>query len=196
MKSLAHNLSRRLEVLSAGYLLIMNNVWEGYLMRNRLLILGAAFCLGWLSFGVPAHAQMSTSGPQYNGTGITTNSDNQPVDRTGSPLYFGGPSTANAVFVGGTPIMRVRLGADGYTADERASQIQERVNLLLGEGPIMSNDITTAMEGADAVVLVKGQLLFTADSATARYNDATPMALANTWANHLREVLPGLTEPK
>jgi hypothetical protein len=50
--------------------------------------------------------------------------------------------------------------------------------------------------GNEAVVLVKGQLLFTADWATARYNQSTPLQIANMWADHMRSVLPSLTQPK
>lgn len=106
------------------------------------------------------------------------------------------PSTANAVFVGGTPIMRVRVAAAGYTPDQRASEIQQRVNEALSHGPIQPDDITVEPSGNEAVVLVKGHLLFTADWATARFNDATPMNLADQWADHMRMVLPALTSAK
>jgi hypothetical protein len=165
-------------------------------MKIQVLIMSTMGCGALMCAPIAALAQVSASGPQYTGTGITVNSNNQYVDRAGSPLSFGGPSNANAVFVGGTPIMRVRVGADGYTPDQRASRIQERLNKLLGQGPIIDSDITIQPMGLDAVVLVKGQLLFTADSATARFNTTTPMDLANTWANRLKSVLPGLTEPK
>lgn len=106
------------------------------------------------------------------------------------------PSNSNAVFVGGTPIMRVRIASGGYSPEQRAAQIQERVNKFLGQGPIRESDITVQPSGNEAVVLVKGQLLFTADWGTARFNHSTPMQLANMWADHMRGVLPGLTRPK
>jgi hypothetical protein len=105
-------------------------------------------------------------------------------------------SNANAVFIGGTPIMRVRVAAGGYSPEQRASAIQERLNRILAHGPIRSSDITIDPLGAEAVVRVKGRLLFTADMATARYNEATPMELANQWADHMRAVLPDLTHDK
>lgn len=107
-----------------------------------------------------------------------------------------GTANGNAVFVGGTPIMRVRVGAAGYSPDQRARQIQERVNQLLGTGPIRPSDITVEPLGNEATVDVKGKLLFTADWATARFNHTTPMALAQQWADHMRQVLPSLTQPK
>jgi hypothetical protein len=111
-------------------------------------------------------------------------------------LSMAEPATSNAVFVGGTPIMRVRVAAAGYTPEQRASEIQLRVNEALSHGPVQASDITVEPSGSEAVVLVKGHLLFTADWATARFNDATPMDLANQWADHMRMVLPALTAPK
>ena len=112
------------------------------------------------------------------------------------PIAGKAQSTTNAVFVGGTPIMRVRVGAGGYSPAQRASQIQERVNKLLGQGPITPEDIQVRPRGNEAVVTVKGQLLFTADWATARFNRTTPIPLAHGWAENMRRVLPGLTQPK
>ena len=105
-------------------------------------------------------------------------------------------SNANAVFIGGTPIMRVRVAAAGYSPEQRATAIQERLNRILAHGPIHPTDITVTPFGAEAVVRVQGRLLFTADMATARYNQATPLELANQWADHMRAVLQGLTEAK
>ena len=102
----------------------------------------------------------------------------------------------NEVYVGGTPIMRVRVASGGMSTSERATQIQARVNKFLGMGPIRTADIQAVMEGGEAVVQVKGQTLFTADRATAKYNRTTPMQLAEIWAGRMRAVLPGLTQPK
>lgn len=107
-----------------------------------------------------------------------------------------GGANGNAVLVGGTPIMRVRVASGGFSPGQRADQIQQRVNKFLGQGPIRPDDITVRPLGNEAVVDVKGQLLFTADWATARFNHSTPMQLANMWASHMRDVLPSLTQPK
>jgi hypothetical protein len=105
-------------------------------------------------------------------------------------------ANSNAVFVGGTPIIRVRVGAAGYSPDQRAQQIQNRVNEILAHGPIRPHDVQVEPLGNEATVDVKGQLLFTADWATARFNHTTPMLLAEGWAAHMRRVLPSLTHPK
>lgn len=106
------------------------------------------------------------------------------------------PETSATVFVGGTEIMRVRVAGGGYTTAQRAQQIQERVNTILGKGTVRPDDITVSPKGSEAVVLVKGQLLLTADSATARFNQMTPRQLASHWAERMRAVLPTLTQPK
>jgi len=105
-------------------------------------------------------------------------------------------TTANEVFVGGTPIMQVRVAGGGFSTEERASEIQLRINEALSHGPVRESDITVQPSGNEAVVMVKGNLLFTADWATARFNNATPNELANKWADNMRVVLPALTEPK
>ena len=114
----------------------------------------------------------------------------------GTAAWSQAPASDTAVFVGGTPIMRVRVGAAGYSPAQRAQQVQQRLNQILGQGPINSTDVQVQPLGNEAVVRVKGQLLFTADWATARFNHTTPTLLANGWAAHMRQVLPGLTGPK
>lgn len=114
----------------------------------------------------------------------------------GTAAWAQAPSNANAVFVGGTPIMRVRVGAAGYSPEQRAQQYQLRLNRILAHGPIRPADVQVQSLGNEATVKVKGRLLFTADWATARFNHTTPTALANGWADHMRQVLPDLTAPK
>ena len=106
------------------------------------------------------------------------------------------PDTSNAVFVGGTPIYRVRVAGGGYSIEQRADAIQLRVNDILGIGPILPQDVTVSPVGSEYAVYVKGRIIFTADTATAKFNQSTPYELANIWATHLRNVLPGLTEAK
>jgi hypothetical protein len=117
-----------------------------------------------------------------------------PPDSSAAPS--GSTDTSNLVFVGGTPILRVLFGAGGYTPEERAEHIQNRVNMALSHGPVKASDITVQAAGSDAVVLVSGNLLFTADVATAHANHSSPMTLASEWADHMRQVLPDLTAAK
>ena len=105
--------------------------------------------------------------------------------------------SSTSVFVGGTPIMRVRFGASGYTPEQRAAVIQDRVNNILSQGAILPADISVQdLDRNDSAVYVKGKLLFTADAGTAKYNTTTAHALAMKWANTMRQVLPELTQAK
>ena len=61
-------------------------------------------------------------------------------------------SNSNAVFIGGTPIMRVRVAAAGCSPDQRAAAIQERLNQILAHGPIHPSDISVHLLGAEAVL--------------------------------------------
>jgi hypothetical protein len=130
----------------------------------------------------------------YSTTTTTTRGFTGPGAPANPPPFTN--TNANAVFLGGTAIFRVRVSGGGLSPEQRASRIQNRLNDILGSGPVSPNDITVSPIGGEAAVYVKGKLMFTADTATARYNQSTPMALANTWADHLRKVLPGLTEAK
>ena len=115
---------------------------------------------------------------------------------TGAAARQTAPDTSATVLVGGTELMRVRVAGGGYPPAQRAQQIQERINTLLGKGTIRPDDVTVAPRRGEAVVLVKGQLLLTADNATARFNQMTPRQLADHWAARMRAVLPTLTQPK
>ncbi|HEY3332309.1 MAG TPA: hypothetical protein VGK19_19930 [Capsulimonadaceae bacterium] len=105
-------------------------------------------------------------------------------------------TTATDVFLGGTEFIRYRNSAAGYTATQRATETQERLNLILGLGPIKPSDIKAVQTKSAAVVTVKGHLLYTADPATACVNKTTPIELAKDWATATRSLLPGLTVAK
>lgn len=105
------------------------------------------------------------------------------------------PSNANAVFVGGTSIMRVTTASGGYSPQQRATAIQARLNRILALAPIHPSDVTVT-QGMPPTVCVKGHLFFTADQASAQADHVTPMALANQLASRLKTVLPSLTKAK
>jgi hypothetical protein len=149
-------------------------------------------------FAVLAAVALTASCALADSTSSTTTTTTQGFTGPGAPAnppaYTN--TNASAVFLGGTPIFRVRVAGGGYTIEERAATIQQRLNDILSTGPIFPTDITTGPVGAEEAVYVKGKLIFTADLATAKFNDATPTDLANQWAQNLRNILPGLTSPK
>ena len=114
----------------------------------------------------------------------------------GGALHAQTPTSSNAVFVGGTSIMRVYAASGGYSPHQRAAAVQERLNQILAEGPIHPADITVSARGNTAAVRVKGRLMFTANPADANYSRVTPLLVADQLAGRMRTVLPGLTQAK
>ena len=110
-------------------------------------------------------------------------------------VFAQAPSDANAVFVGGTSIMRVTAASGGYSPQQRATAIQERLNRILALAPLHPSDVTVTKD-MPPTVRVKGHLFFTADQASAQADHVTPVALANQVASRLRTVLPSLTKAK
>ena len=54
----------------------------------------------------------------------------------------------------------------------------------------IASDIVVARNGKDAVIRVKDRLLVTVDAPTAKFNQTDPMSLGESWAKHLRIILP------
>jgi hypothetical protein len=94
------------------------------------------------------------------------------------------------VNVGGEHILTVRFPANGISIKDRAEAITDRLTRILADPNLKPSDIVVSPSGKDAVIKVKDKLLVTVDAQTARYNQAKPMALGETWAQHLRLVLP------
>ena len=145
----------------------------------------AGLTLAFTAAAMPRIDAQAQSAPQVNPPGAA-----QPNDISSASSKH----SSNSVFVGGTPIMRVRFASSGYTPEQRAAAIQERVNRLLSDGPIRPGDVTVRdVDPTDSAVYVKGELLFTADGATAHANQTDPHSLAEKWAATMRSVLPSLT---
>lgn len=104
-------------------------------------------------------------------------------------------NSSNLVFIGGTPLLRIRTAWVGMTPEARVIKIQQRLNDALAKAPLYPRDIQAAHLQGDWVVLVKGKRLFTADPVTAKDDHTTPQALATQWAAKMRRILPELTKP-
>jgi hypothetical protein len=94
------------------------------------------------------------------------------------------------VSVGGEHILTVRFAANGVSVKDRADAITERLVRILSDPHIKSSDIVVVASGKDAVIKVKDKLLVTVDAQTARFNGTKPVALGESWAQHLRVILP------
>lgn len=92
------------------------------------------------------------------------------------------------VLMGDRVVIRVRTAAGGLSAAERADLMARRLKELVDQGAKPA-DVTTSYLGGEAVVLVKGQLVATADRFHAELNGTTPRRLANSWAGNIRQAL-------
>ena len=108
-------------------------------------------------------------------------------------LWIAAPMVAayeGDVIVGQEVVLRIRFPAGGMTIQERADIVTARINELLGSKPFDPDDVMTAVQNKEWVVLIGGKLIITADKPTAEYNEATPQQLAEMWAANLRRVIP------
>ena len=113
-------------------------------------------------------------------------------------LSFAQSSTvlsSRQVLVGGTLFLTVRTAWGGLTPEQRAAQVQERINHALSIGPVHASDITVAKVDGDWIVLLQGKRLYTADYDTAKLDQTPPAELAEKWASFLKATLPGMTAP-
>jgi len=92
------------------------------------------------------------------------------------------------VLMGDRVVIRVRTAAGGLSAAERADLMARRLKELVERGARPS-DVTTSSLGGEAVVLIKGELVATADRFHANVNGTTPRRLAESWASNIRRAL-------
>ena len=118
-----------------------------------------------------------------------------PARAQGSAAPAAGPPSQNEALLGGIVFYHARTDFAGRTRQQRAAQVQERLNMALSQGPIHPSDITVGQVEGDWAVLLKGRRFLTADPQSARENHSTPPALAAHWAAMLRKTLPFLTRP-
>ncbi len=100
------------------------------------------------------------------------------------------------ITVSGQILFRIRAGAGGYTATQRAEAVQDRLVPILSLERLTSSDITVkqARPNQDASIYVRDKLLVTVDRTLAQANgDKDPGALARTWADRVRTILPSVS---
>ncbi len=83
-----------------------------------------------------------------------------------------------------------RVGAGGYTADERIDRVNERLAYILGFEPLDPGSIYAVRDGRSRVIMVGDTQLITVTPADARANGMSVSELTNIWLRNAREVLP------
>lgn len=88
------------------------------------------------------------------------------------------------VLINGTPVLRFRIAAGGFTPGRRAEIVASRIRDMLTRG-LRPAELTVVSISGEAAVVWRRELLVTADAAHARLNWASPIALATQWTKAL-----------
>jgi hypothetical protein len=101
----------------------------------------------------------------------------------------------SAISVGGTVILKMREDAGGYTAEERAHIVRRRLVPIRSMQNLQAGDVMVvpSIAGEFASIYVRDHLFVTVTTALAEANNSTPEALANLYAERLRQALPRMS---
>ena len=110
-----------------------------------------------------------------------------------------GPAFADArdISVGGVYICKITQPAPGFTAEQRATEINKRITQILSAPGLRQGAVVSVTQnGADALVTVGNMLVFTVTPADAA-GSGTTLYVAKRWGALLSEglskALPGST---
>jgi hypothetical protein len=107
-------------------------------------------------------------------------------------LGFALPAAADPrdISVGGVWVCEITHDASGYTAVDRAVEVRRRITELLSN-PAARQGLTLSVvaQGASAVVLAGGMLIFTVTPSDTVGTSITALQLARQWASRLGEGL-------
>jgi len=102
------------------------------------------------------------------------------------------PEDTADIALGGEVVMRLRGTLGGYTAQQRAGEVTQRLTPILSLPDLQSDDVQVRqLPGtSDAAIYVRDRLLVTLGGMDGRVNNTTPYLLAQRYAQTLRRVLP------
>lgn len=93
----------------------------------------------------------------------------------------------------GQILFRIRTGVAGYTAEQRADAVRERLGPILALRNLVPKNVTVQQDHpyGDANIYVRDRLLITVDKTLAQANgNNDPGDLARQWADRMRSILP------
>ena len=100
-------------------------------------------------------------------------------------------NVSTTISLAGQVVMRIRTGAGGYTAAQRALAVRDRLTPILSLPDLTPADVTVIpVNPNQSNIEVRGHLLLTVDQTLAKSNGQTPAQLAQAWATNLRHALP------
>lgn len=150
-------------------------------VQDKLLV--AALALSGLVFAlsvVCCGSYVPAAGPAYG--------DDATTEEQESTYTVGGEGAE--VSINGNVVLRLRVGAGGFTAEERALIIRQRLSDVVAVG-IEPSDVHAGMVRDQPAVLAGDAIIITADAEHARLNSTTQVELAEAWARNLAGVLGG-----
>lgn len=155
-------------------------LWRRPRVRDGLLLVGlvaaaALFALSVVYSGSP----LPVSSPAY----AEADAGQQAVTHVVS-------GTGGEVAIDGSVVIRMRAPAGGYSPDERAEIIRERLRVLVGAG-IEPEGVYAGMMRGFPAVMAGESLIITADAEHARMNRSSQAQLAEEWATRVAAALGG-----
>jgi len=104
-----------------------------------------------------------------------------------------GGQQVGEVLVNNDVVFRIRTGAGGFSAPQRAKIVADRLADMVNSGNLSANDVRETVMNGEHVLTANDELLITADAFHAEANGTTPAALASMWQRNLRQALMGET---
>jgi hypothetical protein len=100
------------------------------------------------------------------------------------------PADSGEISLGGVWVCEITHDSSGYTAAERAVEVRRRITELLSM-PAARQGVTLSVQrdGANAVVLAGGMLIFTVTPADTGGTTAGTLELAREWASRFAQGL-------
>jgi hypothetical protein len=97
--------------------------------------------------------------------------------------------TARRLTLGGITVLQFRVASGGFTPEQRASKLQDRVVDILSHPELRPKDVHVVPgKGGHSATVMVGPLLFvTVTEADAQATQSTPEKLAMTWAENFRQ---------
>jgi len=156
-------------------------LWRRLRGRDGLLLLGllaaaTVFALSAVYSGSP----LPVTSPAY----AEADDEGQQV-----PNYVVGGADGE-IMINDEVVIRMRAAAGGYSAEERAEIIRERLSMLIDAGLEPAGVHAAMMRGFPAV-MAGDALVITADAEHARMNGTTQTRLAEVWSENLAGALGG-----
>ncbi len=106
------------------------------------------------------------------------------------PASFAGFNNGNKVTLGGEDAFRILGSAEGFSPEKRAWQTQDALdNALVRASSIAPEAVTVQKMNGAFVVCLDGQKVATADGNSAQLEGCSPEALAQKWADSIRNFL-------